>query len=245
MFVATDVSKISLSPDFTTIPKRHCYAVDRMPNGDVLLAGYYGFDVSNTKGEILKEVKSKEGHYTGIQYYKGKIYCLLKNSSKGSLKRSVVVHDIPSYEVVNKWSLPDYEFVSMLAVSNDKVYAVDINAKRVKIFSLTGEPKNDFLHPSFLKPIYMSRCAPDGVLLADLAAEKVHKIDCSTDKIVWSFDLKSPRGVYCDKQGNIWVWSSSKKAYFVRSSDGKYSYYQPETTRIVKHLLMDFSSSQT
>ncbi|XP_067931377.1 uncharacterized protein [Watersipora subatra] len=220
LFETTDISNVKLDPNYTTTSVKNAYAVDLLPDGTLIVASTGGFYNMNDRGEVIKKNETNEGDFTGIQYYKGKIYCLLKER-KGSNKRRVLAYNMSDYKEVARWELPEYAFISMLAVSNDKVYAVDIANKRVRVFTLIGEPKADFVDPSFQKPIYMSRCAPDGVLLADLASEQVHKIDCSTDKIVWSFSRKSPRGVYCDKDGNIWVWSSKDKAFWIRSSDGK------------------------
>lgn len=220
MFEATDLSKVSLSANCKVVNPKTCYDLDITPTGDILLASNRAFHICNASGEIARTIPSEEGDYTSIQYYKGRIYTLLKEP-KGSSKRRVIIYDSGSYREVTRWELPDYAYVSMLAVSNDKVYAVDSNSKKVKIYSITGAPKPDFYHAAFRNPVYMSSCPPDGVLLADWSAGIVYKIECSTDKIAWQLSINSPRGIYCDKMGIVWVWSSKDKAIYNRSADGK------------------------
>lgn len=216
----TDLSKLTVSANCSVISKKTCYDLDITPSGDILLAGNRSFDICNMSGEILRTVPTQEGDYTSIQCYKDKIYTLLKEP-KGSNKRRVVVFDASSYKEVHRWELPDYAYVSMLAVSNDKVYVVDSDSQKVKIYSLAGHPKTDFHHVAFRNPVYMSSYSSDGVLLTDWAAGIVYKIDSETDKIAWQFNVNGARGVYCDKMGLVWVWSSKDKSIYVRSSDGK------------------------
>lgn len=220
LFEATDLSKISLSASCDIITPKTSYDIDITPSGDILLAGNRGFNVCDKNGNILRSVPNNKGDFTSIQYYKGRIYTLLKEP-KGSNKRYVIVYSAKDCKECCQWKLPDYGFVSMLAVSNDKVYAVDSDSKKVKIYSLSGNSLTDFYHSLFKNPVYMSKCAPDGVLLADWSAGLVYKIDCATDKIAWQFEVESPRGVYCDRSGNVWIWSSKEKMLVLRSADGK------------------------
>lgn len=230
--VTSDLKMITMSSSCDLVTKKTCYDLDATPHGDMLFAGNRGFDICDQNGKVVRSVPTKEGDFTSIQYYKGKIYTLLKEP-KGSNKRRVVVFDATTYQETSRWELPDYGYVSMLAVSNDKVYAVDSDAKKVKIYSLTGNPKSDFHHSGFKNPGYMCACPPDGVLIADWSAGVVYKVECSTDKIVWEWKVTTPRGVYCDKLGNVWTWSSKEKAYFLRSSDGRFVI---ASVRVVKHL---------
>ncbi|XP_067930323.1 uncharacterized protein [Watersipora subatra] len=220
LFQVTDLNKVSISAGCNVISKKTCYDLDITPSGDMLFASNRAFHICNTNGEVLRSIATDEGDFTSIQYYKGRIYTLMKEP-KGSNKRRVVVYDAKTYQEVVRWELPNFAYISMLAVSNDKVYVVDADAKKIKIYSLTGQAKPDFFHAAFRNPVYMCCCAPDGILLTDWSADIVYKIECSTDKIAWQFNISSPRGVYCDKKGMVWVWSSKEKAIYIRSADGK------------------------
>lgn len=222
LFETVDLTKVALSASCKVVTKRTSYDLDFTSSGDLLLAGNRSFDICNTNGEVLRTVPNPEGDYTSIQYYKGRIYTLLKEP-KGSSKRRVIVFDAITYNEVKRWELPDYAYVSMLAVSNDKVYVVDSDSKKIKIYSLTGEHKTDFFHSAFRNPVYMCNCPPDGILLSDWSAGIVYKMECRTDKIAWQFKVDNPRGVYCDKKGIVWIWSSKERALYLRSPDGQSS----------------------
>lgn len=223
LFQVTDLNKVSISAGCNVISKKTCYDLDITPSGDMLFASNRAFHICNTNGEVLRSIATDEGDFTSIQYYKGRIYTLMKEP-KGSNKRRVVVYDAKTYQEVVRWELPNFAYISMLAVNNDKVYVVDADAKKIKIYSLTGQAKPDFFHAAFRNPVYMCCCAPDGILLTDWSAGIVYKIECSTDKIAWQFNISSPRGVYCDKKGMVWVWSSKEKAIYIRSADGKWGF---------------------
>lgn len=215
----TDVDKVSLHDDCIVIKTKTCYDLTYSPSGDVLLAGNRGFDICDRNAVVQRSVLSTQGDFTSIQYYKDKIYTVLKEP-KGSNKRRVIVYSTPRYTECTRWELPDYGYVSMLAVSNDKVYVVDSDAKKIQVYSLKGDLITDFHHSSFKNPVYMSSCSDNGVLLSDWSAGIVYKIDTTADKVVWQFKVATPRGVHCDQAGNVWVWSSKEKALYLRSADG-------------------------
>lgn len=216
-----DVDRISLSDSCTVVSKKTCYDMDSLPSGGVLLAGNRSFDICDRSGKITRTIFSKEGDFTSIQCYKQKVYCLLKEP-KGSNRRFVIVFDMDTYTECNRWQLPDYGFVSMLAVNNDKVYVVDSDKKKVIVYNLDGSTYTEICHAEFKNPVYMCPYHPNGVLISDWSAGMVYKIDCVKDEVDMSFKVPTPRGVYSDKFSNIWVWSSKEKALYLRSADGEF-----------------------
>lgn len=220
MAQTSSADNIFMSEKCEIVSKKTCYDIETTPSGQIILAGNRSLDICDRNGKVQRTVFSPEGDFTSIQYFKGHIYTLLKEP-KGSNRRKVIVFETPSYKESCRWNLPDYGFVSMLAVSNDKVYVVDSDAKRVKVYSLVGKLITDFQHTNFKNPVYMSDYLDNGVLLSDWSAGVVYKIDSIEDRVEWNFKVATPRGIHCDKRGNIWVWSSRDKVLVLRSVDGE------------------------
>lgn len=221
LFAVTNIEDIKLDEHCKIISTKTCYDLDIMKTGEILLGIGKGFDIIDQGGKVLRSVKFKTGNANSIQYYKRKIYVLVA-SSTSTKERWIYVYSLPDYKEETHWELPKFGYISQMAVSNDKVYVVDPDNKKVKIYSLTGEAKPDFDHSAFRNPIHLARCPPDGVLLSDWSAGIVYKIECSTDKIIWEFKVTNPRGVFCDRLGNSWVWAYKEMAFHLRSADGKF-----------------------
>ncbi|KAF6040684.1 hypothetical protein EB796_001013 [Bugula neritina] len=246
VFAVTDLDRITLGEKCEVISDKKCYDLDVIPSGQILIGKKDGFDICDKNGKVLRSVKVNGFSITTVQYYKSKIYTLAKDYTKDSKKRKVMVFEMPNYTESASWSLPDFGYISMLAVNNDKVYVVDCDAKKVKVYSLTGKQISDFSHSGFIDPIYMSSCPPDGVLVTDWQTGLVYKINCMNDQLAWEFKVNEPRGVFCDKLGNIWVWARKSKELVLRSSDGKQtkSFSHPELLKTGVDFITGFSMSE-
>ena len=136
-------------------------------------------------------------------------------------KRYVIVFNSDDYSEVRRWSVPNYKYISNIAVSNNKVYVSDTDNKQLCVYSLTGTPITNIKHSTFSSLDYLSISTPDSILISDRAANKVHKLNSRTDTITWTCtDVSNPRGVCCDTNGDVWVWSNSTKSIFILSESG-------------------------
>ncbi|XP_067944224.1 uncharacterized protein [Watersipora subatra] len=202
--------------------RKTCYDMDVLPSGHVLCAGNRSFDVCDRTCKIVRTIFSREGDFTSIQFYKGHVYALLKEPKPSKIRR-VIVFLQSTYQEKRRWDLPEYGFVSMLAVSNDKVYVIDNAARKVNVYGLNGDFLQSISHAAFKNPVYMCPVADHGVLVADWSTGAVFKINSTNETIDDEFHVPSPRGVYCDKFGNWWVWSSKDRSMYLRSADGQTS----------------------
>ena len=200
-----------------TLTKR-CYSVSETPTGLILVGRDDGFDICNSDGRIVRSVNVSTGHIVSIQYCNSEIYTLCMKGEYGP-KRYVLVFNSDDYSEVRRWSVPDYKYISNIAVSNNKVYVSDTDNKQLCVYSLTGTPITNIKHSTFSSLDYLSISTPDSILISDWGANKVHKLDSRTDTITWTCtDVSIPRGVCCDTNGDVWVWSKSTKSIYILSS---------------------------
>ena len=195
-----------------------CYSVSETPAGQILVGRVQGFDICTRDGEIVRSVSVSTGNINSIQFYNSNIYTLCKEPTPAT-KRYVIVFNSDDYSEVRRWSVPDYEYISNIAVSNNKVYVSDTDNKQLCVYSLTGTPITNIKHSTFSKPVHLSISTPDSIIISDCGANKVHKLDSRTDTITWTCtDVRDPRGVCCDTNGDVWVWSRSTKSIYILSS---------------------------
>ncbi|XP_067944214.1 uncharacterized protein [Watersipora subatra] len=223
-FTLADIDNIDIvSCEFAT--KKTCYDMDVLPSKQIVCAGNRSIDVFDNTGTPTRTIFTKEGDYTSIQVYKGHIYALLKAPQHTATHaRWVIKFEENTFKEVHRWDLPPYKFVSMLAVSNDKVFVINNDGPKVKmnVYSTDGELLRDIsCDDQFKKPVYMCPLGDDGILVADRTANAVYKINSIDEKVDEVYPVPSPRGVYCDPSGNWWIWSSEEKSIYLRSADGQ------------------------
>ena len=189
-----------------------------MPTGEVLVGRGRGFDIVSSDGRIVKSVSVSTGNIISIQFYNNEIYTLCIEPPP-STKRYVIVFNRDHFNELRRWSVPDYKFISNIAVSNYKVYVSDTDNKRIRVYSLTGAHINFVNSSTFNSPVHLSVGSGCSVIISDYWADKVHKLDSRTDTITWTCpDVRDPTGVCCDTNGDVWVWSDSTKSIYVLSS---------------------------
>ena len=195
-----------------------CYSVTEDNQGQILVGRNRGFDVYDTRCKFVKSVEMSDLNIHCIQHYKDMAVALGVDTSDN--KRCVAVMDYP-YQYgyyTTKWSLPNFGYISNLVASNDKVY---VSAdSQLYVYSLTGGLyKDNFVkHYTFRKPVHLSTSSPDTVVISDREANKVHELYSTTDTVVWTCsEVKDPRGICCDTNGNVWVWSRETKSIFLIS----------------------------
>jgi len=187
---------------------------------NILVGRWGGFDVLDTSKvsessssvggsgyEIVKSVAIEGADFVrSIQRYENCIYtlCVVNNQFQ------VVVFDANTYVEVKRWYVP--EIVpgnARLAVSDEKVYITDLTHNQLIVFSTDGKHLTNITHSSSIKPSALSVCPPHSIIICDYEANRVHKLDTTTDDIIWSSTaVKSPSTVCCDDtSGEVWVWS--------------------------------------
>ncbi|XP_067944258.1 uncharacterized protein [Watersipora subatra] len=193
-----------------------CYSVDVKPTGEILAGRNNKFTLCNSKGSVVKSVSVSDGNIISIQWYKGCIYTLCLEPKPGS-KRKVIVYDGSNYNELRRWSVPNYKFISKLAVTNDKVYVADPEHHQLCVYSLTGETADPIFHAIFSSPIYLAISHPEGIIVSDWKANKVHSLR-NDGTIRWtSGKVADSTGVCCDASKNVWTWSRSSKVLFLLS----------------------------
>jgi len=169
--------------------------------------------------EIVKSAAIEEGGFVwSIQRYENCIYTLCEVNDQ----LQVVVFDANTYVEVNRWSVPKLEPRGLsLAVCDEKVYIVDLEHKQLCVFSTDGKHLTNIAHSSFIEPSALSVCPPHSIIICDPQANRVHKLDTTTDDIIWSSTaVKEPVAVCCDHtHGEVWVWSSDTKPLFILDSE--------------------------
>ncbi|XP_067944369.1 uncharacterized protein [Watersipora subatra] len=199
-----------------TILADPCYSVDVTPTGEVLAGGNEEFTVCDSEGSLVKTVSVSDGSIISIQWYKDCIYTLCCEQGKGS-KREVIVYDGSSYDELRRWSVPNYVQITQLAVTNDKVYVADPKHHQLCVYSLTGEPADPIYHAAFRTPDYLAISHPEGIIVSDWGADKVHSLR-NDGTIRWtSSKVADPGGVCCDASNDVWIWSDSSRALFLLS----------------------------
>ena len=183
----------------------------------MLLGRDTGFDVCTNDGRKLKSVNIPLGHITSIQYYNDNIYALCQEQGNGT-KRHVLVFKSSNYKRIKSWPVPDYRCISNIAVVKNKVYVSDTANKRIAVYSITGDHSSYVTDSTFNSPDHICIGRDCSVIVSDWKADKVCRLDGKIDKIRWICDkVKTPRGVCCDTNGDVWVWSEHDKSIFVLS----------------------------
>jgi len=175
-------------------------------------------DVSQQR--VLKTVKTAgSSSILSLQSHDNHIYTLCAEDSVRA-SRKVIIFDGEGREM-KTWSVPDYEYVSSLTVSNNKVYVSDPDSKRVCVYSMLGTQIGYISNASFHTPLHLNICPPHSLLISDCKANRVHRLDCRSDTITWtSAVVKKPRGIAVDHTGiEVWVWSDTIKAIVILDSD--------------------------
>jgi len=168
--------------------------------------------------EIVKSVVIEGADFVwSIQRYDNCIYTLCRVNNQ----LQVVVFDANTYVEVNRWSVP--EVVSRrtrLAVCDEKVYITDHTRKQLTVFSTDGKHLTNIAHSSFIMPSTLCVCPPHSIIMCDLSANRVHKLDTRTHDIIWSSTaVKRPGAVCCDHtHGKVWVWSHYTESPFILDS---------------------------
>ena len=193
-----------------------CYSVHVTPAGEILAGGNRKFTVCNRKGSVVRTVSVSDGHVNSIQWYKNCIYTLCITPKIGS-KRKVMVYDGMSYNELRRWSVPNYEFISQLAVTNDKVYVADPEHHQLCVYSLTGETSDPISHAVFSRPNYLAISHPEGITVSDCHGNKVLSLRNDGTMRWTSSKVADPRGVCSDASNNVWTWSRSSKVLFLLS----------------------------
>jgi len=224
----------SLDTECSVVMSQDCYDVTDW-EGKMLVGRNDGFDVvdcrvsadtSERGGQsrshrVLKSVsKAESAGIMSVQYYNNQIYTLCKEIGSGT-KRQVIVFD-SEYREVRRWSVPDYKFLSQLAVCNNKVYVSDTDNKQLCVYSATSGTLLSILsNPLFVSPNYLNICPPHSLLISDYHANRVHRLNCRSDTITWtSAVVKNPRGIALDHIGReVWVYSKATKSLFILYSD--------------------------
>jgi len=198
---------------------------------NILASGQKGFDVLNTSkvfessssvGEsgygIGESVRIGDGVMRSIQRYENCIYTLCGVNDQ----LQVVVFDANTYVEINRWSVPEVvSYIARLAVCDEKVYITYPRHKQITVFSTDGEHLPNITHSSFIKPSALSVCPPHSIIISDLLANTVHKLDTTTDDIIWSSTaVEKPDAVYCDHtRGEVWVLSHNTDSLFILDSE--------------------------
>ena len=220
IFVDEQNSELTTLYTCTVALTKICYSVSETSSGQILVGGSRGFDICSSDGRIVRSVGEPTGDIFSIQYYNFNIYTLCKEP-KPSNKRYVIVFDAIDYSEIWRWSVPEFAYISNMAVSNNKVYISDPDNAQLCVYSLNGTHITNIKHSTFSTPNHLSISTPDSIIISDLGANKVHKLDSRTDTITWTCtDVSNPRGVCCDTNGDVWVWSKSTKSIFILSELG-------------------------
>ncbi|KAF6034985.1 hypothetical protein EB796_006707 [Bugula neritina] len=224
----------SLDTDCSVVMSQWCYDVTDW-EGKMLVGWDGGFDVVDSRvspdtserggqsrsHRVLKSVSTADsGNINSIQYYNNQIYTLCKEVGSGT-KRLVIVFD-SKYSEVRRWSVPDYKFISQLAVCNNKVYVSDTDNKQLCVYSATSGTLLSILsNPLFVSPNYLNICPPHSLLISDYHANRVHRLNCRSDTITWtSAVVKNPRGIALDHtRREVLVCSRATKSLFILNSD--------------------------
>jgi len=201
----------------------------------MLVGRYGGFDVVDSRvsadtserggqsrsHRVLKSVSTAiSGNINSIQHYNNQIYTLCKEKGSGT-KRQVIIFD-SEYNEKKRWSVPDYKFISQLAVCNNKVYVSDPDNKYLCVYSATsGTLLSALSNPLLVSLNYLNICPPHSLLISDCLANRVHRLDCRSDSMTWTSDVvKYPGGIALDHTGReVWVYSRATKSLFILNSD--------------------------
>jgi len=188
----------------------HNILVGKKGEFDVLDTSKVSESSSSVEGsgyEIARSVAIEEGCIVwSIQKYENCTYTLCDVN----YQLQVLVFDANTYVEVNRWSVPGLlAYLTRLAVCDEKVYITDYEHKHIAVFSTDGEHLTNITHSSFIMPSALSVCPPHSIIICDLSANRVHKLDTATHDIIWSSTaVKRPSTVYCDHtRGEVWVWS--------------------------------------
>ncbi|XP_067944935.1 uncharacterized protein [Watersipora subatra] len=205
------------------------------PNGDILAGGNKKFTVCNSKGSVVKTVSLYDGSIISIQWYKGCIYTLCLEPPPTGSKRVVVVYDESSYTELRRWFVPNYEFISHFAVTNDKVYVADPDHHQLCVYSLIGETADHIAHAVFSSPNHLTISHPEGIIVTYYRVNNVHSLR-NDGTIRWtSSEVANARGVCCDASKDVWIWSKSSGFLFLlshMSGDLKEEINHPKFTEI-------------
>jgi len=230
----------SLDTECSVVMSQTCYDVTDW-EGKMLVGRNNGFVVVDSRvspdtsergaqsrsHRVLKSVSTADsGVITSTQYYTNQIYTLCNEKGSGT-KRQVIVFD-SEYSEVKRWSVPDFKFISQLAVCNKKVYVSDPNNKQLCVYSATsGTLLSTLSNTLFACPLHLNICPPHSVLISDYLADRVHRLDCRSDTITWtSVVVKNPRGIALAHTGReVWVWSRATNSLFILNSDTGNTYY--------------------
>jgi len=177
----------SLDTECSAVMSQWCYDVTEW-EGKMLVGRNDGFDVVDSKvspdtserggqsrsHRVLKSVSTADsGGIISIRYYNNQIYTLYKEKPPGT-KRQVIVFD-SEYREVKRWSVPDFKFISQLAVCNNKVYVSDRDNKQLCVYSATsGKLLSTLSNPLFVSPEYLNICPPHSLLISDCLANRVY-----------------------------------------------------------------------
>jgi len=199
---------------------------------NILASRKGGFDVLDTSKvsesnssvgesgyERVKTVTVKgAGFVESIQKYENCIYTL---SEVNNLVQAVVF-DFEKYAEVKRWPVPKLEPRGLsLAVCDEKVYITDHTHKQLCVFSTDGKHLTNIAHSNFIWPSALSVCPPHSIIICDLSASRVYKLDTRTHDIIWSSTaVKRPLAVCCDHtSGEVWVWSHYTNSLFILDSN--------------------------
>ena len=203
------------------------------PTGDLLAGRNGGFDECSSNGNISQSVSGTPifkrvvtlglamyGNVFSMQCYGNNIYVLYHESCGGKRRRDIRVFD-SSYKQNSKWSVPNYEHNCGIAVANNKVYVPDPENQQLNIYSTDGKLLTSLTHPpSFSKPNHLSACSECSIIISDCGTDQVHKLGTKDDSILWTCkQVKDPRGVGSETNGDVWVWSNNTKSIFKLSSE--------------------------
>lgn len=195
------------------VTAKWCYDVSPSSLGGLLVGRVAGFDIVSDEAEIIKSVSTGTEAVVSIQHYNDKIYTV---SLSGNNHQQVMEFDTSDYWETQRWSVSYVQHLSKLAVSNDKVYVTDPQKQVLQVYNLTGEIIKYIKHQTFENPVYFYLITPGNVLISDCKpSNRLYKLNCSEDKVVWSCDIDQPVGICCDRRGDIWVWSDKTRTLFV------------------------------
>jgi len=198
----------------------HNILVGKMGEFDVLdtsKVSESSISVGGSGYEIVESVTIEGGGFVrSIQKYENFIYTLCYGVID---QLQVVVFDANTYAEVKRWSVPElvpYPY-ARLAVCDEKVYITDRRHKQLIVFSTDGKHLTNITHSSFIHLFALSVCPPHSIIMCDLSANRVHKLDTTTDDIIWSSTaVKGPVAVCCDHtSGEVWVGSSNTDSMFI------------------------------
>jgi len=196
-----------------------------------------GFTVLSKEGVVLfqnKDIVSnqnpgRQDAETGniclsIQEYENRIYTLCRI---GPIERMIIIFD-DNFKELTRWPVSKCSAVSQLAVCLFKIYVSDPDCHGISVYSLSGTNLKSVSLPTFNRPRHLCVYPPHCIIVASPFDNRISKLDCREDSIVWSTTaILSPTAI-CSRveKQEVWVKSFSSRFIFILDAEtGKSIYF--------------------